>query len=129
MLRTLTLILLVSSLSVANAQAGVRGGKFTGTINSDLGNSAEATLNFAAIGNARTEVQVIGGIPNAHTGTYVEFDFKVFSFWKGTFTGASTFEASGFCFFNFVSTYDLTNSGASAGDGWLWRTGIADVAP
>lgn len=129
MRRTIGMTILLFATTAGYAEAGVRGGKFTGTINSSLGNSAETTLDFAILGNARSEVQSIGGIPNAYPGTYTELDFGMVSYWTGTFTGAPTYEASGFCFFSVVSTYRLTNSGAAAASGFVVRSGIANVGP
>ncbi len=114
-------------LVCVNCDAAVRGGKFTGTINSTLGNSAVTTLDFALVGNARHEVQSIGGIPNAYPGTYNEINFGVISYWTGTFTGAPSYEASGFSFFSLISTYKLTNSGAASASGFVIRSGIATV--
>lgn len=121
----LSMVLLAGASSVADA--AVRGGKFVGKINAATGNSATATLNFAAIGNKRTEAQDIGGIVNSYPGTYTEFSIGEFSYWTGDFTGAATYKASGFSFFGFVTTYSLTNEGVDAASGWLWRDGFANV--
>ncbi len=127
--RAMIMFMLLFTMAAGSADAGVRGREFTGTINAVAGNSAETVLDFAAIGNARSEVQSIGGIPNAYPGTYTELDFGMVSYWTGTFTGAPTYEVSGFCFFSFVSTYRLTNSGAAAASGYVVRSGIANVGP
>lgn len=127
MARPLALIALVSVLTAGTTDAGVRGGRFVGEIDSTLGNSATAVLSFAAEGNARTEVQTIGGIPNGYPGTYVEFDFGAVSFWVGDFTGAPTFKAWGFCLFSFVSTYSLANNNQPAATGTLFRAGDSNI--
>jgi hypothetical protein len=128
---TMGRLLVVSTILLASlngeADAAVRGGKFTGTINASIGNSATATINFALIGNARTEAQDIGGIVNAYPGTYTEITIGPFSYWTGDFTGAPTYEASGFSFFGLITSYSLTNEGIDAASGWLIRSGIANV--
>ncbi len=127
MVRLLAVTAFMISAVVSQAEAAVRGGKFTGTINSPLGNSATATLDFSAIGNARGESQSIGGIANTYPGTYIEFELGAFSYWTGTFTGAPTYQASGFSFFSIISTYQLTNEGIAAGSGYLLKTGTSSV--
>lgn len=124
MVRVLICALVLTTSWSGEADAAVRGGKFTGTINSTLGNSATTTLDFASVGNARAEVQSIGGIPNAYKGTYTEYEFGAFSYWTGTFTGAPTYQASGFSFFGIISTYALTNSGAASATGFVVRSGV-----
>ncbi|HET6424789.1 MAG TPA: hypothetical protein VFG20_13960 [Planctomycetaceae bacterium] len=127
MVRAFILSLVLLTGFNGTADAAVRGSKFVGTINAATGNSATATLNFALIGDARTEAQDIGGIINSYPGTYTEFSISVFSYWTGDFTGAETYEASGFSFFGVVTSYSLTNEGVDAASGWLWRDGIADL--
>ncbi len=123
------LFVFVLSFAAANVNAAVRGGKFAGTIYSSTGNSADATLTFATVGNGRFEVQTIGGIANSYPGTYTEAEFGPLSFWTADYTGAETFESSGISLFSTVSTYWLTNNSQFAALGILFKTGVPDVEP
>lgn len=123
--RTLALGLMMIAAGSMVADAAVRGGKFTGTINATIGNSATATLDFAAVGNARAEVQDIGGIGNDYTGTYTEYSIGVFSYWTGDYKDLPSYQASGFSFFGVITSYSLTNQDVATASGWLVRSGSA----
>lgn len=125
--RTFALALLVLVTGNSLADAAVRGGKFTGTINATIGNSATATIDFAKVGNARAEVQDIGGIGNDYTGTYTECTIGVFSYWTGDFKDLPTYQVSGFSVFGVITSYSLTNQGAATASGWLVRSGAATL--
>lgn len=127
MTRMLALSLVVLAGGISAAEAAVRGGQFKGTINAVAGNSAIATLDFAAEGDARQEEQNIGGLSDTYLGTYWEFELGPISIWTGTFDELPTYETWGISFFNVITSYHLTNLDQPAADGWLLRVGDAEI--
>ena len=88
--------IIVAVALAGNADAGVRGSSFSGSATNSSGDPFDIILNFAAAGNARSEVETFEGAPpQTYTGTYNEIDLVIISFWTGTFDGFPTFEASG----------------------------------
>jgi|GEM_PF-2783646 len=124
-------LLAMAVLSVASmigqANAGVEGGHFEGTLYYADGETSNfVSADFYDNGTfVETNDQ---GIEVAYPGTYEETDYAFFSIWTGEYIGYENFEVRGLSIFSVVSLYYINETdGDNDYGGIVWREGDAET--
>lgn len=116
---------------VGNADAGVRGGRFAGTLQFESsGGPIDVQADFARFGNGFADTTFISVESPPAPGSYTETDLFIISFWNATYDAPfEPGEASGVCFFGLISTYNIVNAGNHSPDasGIVFRQGRAQL--
>lgn len=110
---------------VGNADAGVAGGHFDGTVTRAMdGSTHTVASDFAPTGGAFFESFDGNGFP----GTFTETNILFLSFWTATYTNDPDYAASGISLFSFVSLYNINEiAGSDDYSGIVFKTGPAQA--
>ena len=119
-----TMVVVIGAM-VGNAEAGVAGGHFEGTVTRALdGSTHTVASDFAPTGGGFFETFDGNGFP----GSFTETNFLFLSFWSATYDNDPEYVAFGISLFSFVSLYNISEiAGDDDLSGIVFKTGPAQA--
>jgi hypothetical protein len=127
----LALTLLAVCGWTVQADAGVAGGHFEGTLKyADGSDAGFVSADFEKKGDGFYDTYSDGDVTESFPGTYSEKNLIIISFWTATYDDYPDYEVSGICFFGVISTYKVEElDGDDDYSGIVIRKGKAQPLP